>query len=70
MYTESRRGLLWLGQMVETPEGVGYVRALNVLLERATVELPGGRRVELSAADLNVPGDVERRFGRFWNADE
>jgi len=70
MYTESRRYLPKLGQLVETPEGVGYVRNLNVLLERVTVELPGGRRVEWPAADLNVPGDVERRFGRFWNADE
>ena len=67
MYTEIRRFLPKPGQLVETPEGPGYVRQLNVLMEKATIELESGNRVELAAADLNVPGDPARRFGHFWS---
>ncbi len=67
MYTEIRRYLPKPGQLVDTPEGPGYVRQINVLMEKATIELETGNRVELAAADLNVPGDVTRRFGHFWS---
>ncbi|MCO6450727.1 MAG: stage 0 sporulation family protein [Caldilineales bacterium] len=67
MYTQARRTLPKLGQMVETPEGVGNVRYLNILSDRATIELNTGNRVELAAADLNVPGDPARRFGGYWD---
>ncbi|NUQ39385.1 MAG: stage 0 sporulation protein [Caldilineales bacterium] len=67
MYTEARRSLPRQGQKVETPQGQGLVRQLNILMQRVTVELEEtGSRVELAAADLNVPGDPSRRFGSEW----
>lgn len=65
-YTELRRYLPKPGQMVQTPDGVGHVRYINVLMERVTVEMESGSRVELPAADLHVPGDPNRRYGKIW----
>ncbi len=66
MYTDLRRHLPKPGQLVETPEGPGHVRQLNVLMERALVELESGSRVEMAAADLRTPSDPSRRFGKYW----
>jgi len=67
MYTEARRSLPRPGQRVETGQGQGLVRQINILMQRVTVELEEtGSRVELAAADLNVPGDPIRRFGSEW----
>lgn len=66
MYTEARRSLPKQGQMVETPQGQGRVRYLNVLQQQVTVEFDLGSRVELPAADLHLVGDPSRRFGSDW----
>lgn len=63
LYTEMRKRLPKRGQRVETSEGMGRVLHLNILLEKAIVELDGGSRVELAAADLNIPGQAEGHFG-------
>ncbi|NOZ73615.1 MAG: stage 0 sporulation family protein [Chloroflexi bacterium] len=63
LYTEMRKRLPKRGQRVETAEGMGRVLHLNILLEKAIVELDGGSRVELAAADLNIPGQAEGHFG-------
>ncbi|NOZ50070.1 MAG: hypothetical protein GXP37_08505 [Chloroflexi bacterium] len=63
LYAEMRRYLPKRGQRVETPEGIGRVMHLNILLQKATVDLEGGPRVELAAADLNIPGHPEKRYG-------
>jgi len=63
MYKEIRRSLPKEGQTVETADGMGRVKYLNVLLEQIVVDLESGSRVELAAADLNVPGFPERRYG-------
>lgn len=66
-YTELRRYLPRPGQMVQTPDGVGQVRYVNVLMELVTVEMgEGGSRSELPAADLHAPGDPNRRYGKKW----
>ena len=67
-YTELRRYLPKPGQTVETPEGTGFVRYINVLMERVTVDMESGSRVELAAADLNVPGDPSRHYGKHWTS--
>ena len=63
MYKETRRFLPKEGQSVETTEGIGRVKHLNVLMEQVVVNLESGSRVELAAADLNVPGFPDRRYG-------
>ncbi len=63
MYREIRRVLPKEGQVVETTEGLGRVRHLNVLMEQIVVDLESGSRVELAAADLNIPGFPDRRYG-------
>ncbi len=63
MYTESRRHLPKLGRRVESAEGVGTVKHLNVLMERVVVDFDGSSRAELAAADLNVPGQPDQKFG-------
>ncbi|RME42398.1 MAG: stage 0 sporulation protein [Chloroflexi bacterium] len=63
MYAEARKYLPRLGQMVETPEGLGHVRHLNILLEKATIELETGSRVELPASKLWPPGQPEQPYG-------
>jgi len=63
MYREIRRNLPKEGQTVETAEGMGRVKYLNVLLEQIVVDLESGSRVELAAEDLNIPGFPDRRFG-------
>ena len=63
MYTEARRKLPREGQLVETPEGIGKVKYINVLMEQVVVDFENGPRVELAAADLNVPGHPDQHFG-------
>lgn len=63
MYKEIRRSLPKEGQTVETAEGMGRVKYLNVLLEQIVVDLESGSRVELAAEDLNIPGFPDRRYG-------
>ncbi len=63
MYKEMRKYLPKRGQKIETPEGPGRVKNVNILLEKVTVELEKGSKVELPAAELNVPGHPDRRYG-------
>ncbi len=63
MYKEARRFLPKEGQTVETSEGLGRVKYLNVLMEQVVLSLESGSRVELPAADLYVPGFPDRRYG-------
>jgi cell fate regulator YaaT (PSP1 superfamily) len=67
MYREIRSSLPKEGQTVETAEGMGRVRYLNVLLEQIVVDLESGSRVELAAADLNIPGFPDRHYGTSYN---
>lgn len=64
MYKKARRFLPKEGQTVETPEGLGRVKHLNVLMEQVVVYLESGSRVELAATELHSPGFPDRRFGR------
>ena len=63
MYKGARRFLPKEGQTVETSEGLGRVKYLNVLMEQVVLNLESGTRVELPAADLYVPGFPDRRYG-------
>ncbi len=67
MYAEARKYLPKLGQLVETPEGPGHVRQLNILMERVTVELPSGTRVQWPARELHPIGHPEKQYGGYWD---
>jgi cell fate regulator YaaT (PSP1 superfamily) len=51
--TPSLSRLPRLGQIVDTPEGEGFVKALNIWRETATVELPNETSIELPVNQCN-----------------
>lgn len=53
-YREVRSTLPRLGQQVETAQGPGYVHALNILKENATVRLESGDDVEFTVDELEL----------------
>ncbi|NOX60989.1 MAG: stage 0 sporulation family protein [Chloroflexi bacterium] len=67
MYAEARKHLPKLGQLVETPEGVGHVRQINILMEQVTVEFPTGSRLQWPASSLHPIGRPEERYGGYWD---
>jgi cell fate regulator YaaT (PSP1 superfamily) len=52
MYEELKRRLPKVGSPVEAPEGVGIVKARNILTESVVVELEDGAQITVKAADL------------------
>jgi cell fate regulator YaaT (PSP1 superfamily) len=54
-YREVRAALPRLGQQVETPQGPGYVHALNILKENVTVRLESGDDIECTVEELGFP---------------
>ncbi len=63
MYIEMRQYLPKRGQRVVTPDGMGRVININILLQKVTVELEDGPKIELPASDLALPGQPEKRYG-------
>lgn len=64
-YREVRSTMPRLGQAVTTPQGPGYVHALNILRETVTVRLDAGEDLELSASELEFTrGTSGRSHGR------
>ncbi|HWQ68607.1 MAG TPA: regulatory iron-sulfur-containing complex subunit RicT [Patescibacteria group bacterium] len=52
MYEEAKRRLPKIGSPVEAPEGVGIVKARNLLTESLVIELEDGVQITVKAADL------------------
>lgn len=52
MYEDLKRRLPKVGSPVEAPEGVGIVKARNILTESVVVELEDGAQITVKAADL------------------
>lgn len=52
MYEEMKRRLPKVGSPVEAPEGVGVVKARNVLTESVVIELENSAQITVKAADL------------------
>ena len=52
MYEELKRRLPKVGSPVEAPEGVGIVKARNILAESVVVELENSLQITVKAADL------------------
>ena len=62
MYTKARKHLPKVGQKVNTPDGPGAVRYLNVLLGKVTVHLEKGSLKEFMATDISLISDPGRTF--------
>lgn len=52
MYEEMKRRLPKVGSPVEAPEGIGVVKARNVLTESVVIELENSAQITVKAADL------------------
>jgi cell fate regulator YaaT (PSP1 superfamily) len=53
-YEETKRSFPKVGTRVKTPRGVGVVKQLKILQEKAVVEIEPGREVELSADQIEA----------------
>lgn len=52
MYEELKRNLPKVGSLVEVHEGLGIVKAQDILAESLAIQLEDGRRIKVKAADL------------------
>ena len=52
MYEELKRNLPKIGSLAEAREGLGIVRAQEILVESVVLQLEDGRRITVKAADL------------------
>jgi len=52
MYEELKRGLPKVGSLVEAREGLGIVKARDILAESVVVQLEDSRQIKVKAADL------------------
>ncbi len=55
LYEEQRKGLPKLGKMVDTPQGPGVVKEVNVLRRQVRVALANGAPVVFDAAEIRRP---------------
>lgn len=62
-YKTLRKDLPRIGSAVETPEGEGKIRGLNILRQHVIVALDGGSRVEFAVEDVKLINQRNRNQG-------
>jgi cell fate regulator YaaT (PSP1 superfamily) len=62
MYKTIRKTLPRTGSIVETPEGKGRIRGLNILKETAIIALDNDTRIEIPVSEIEVIEAPPSRF--------